>query len=428
MPSNAPSSFREDIASPQGGTDSDLYGAVSPMISSESDASLPKMEAARVNALKEQVRKGLVGLEYMTGIKKNTGETFYDKHPVQAVATDVLSKSPVLGAGVAGLGLGVNYFRQKGNFDKTEPSTMSRGNNPGGDATHPSNLLNPGEGKNVRPDIEGLFGSFEGDAGRRYAVLDDLGKMNPADPGSFTAQHKDMVSRRNQTNDDFRGEMKALNEVMGIYGHDDAARKHIEGQARLLKEKHLADTTGHEAELKDLMSRARGADSHQALESYANFHQALTEAKNKGGFNRYLGEGSEGLLSHVAPGEGQAIADLAEKSKYNLTKANPHYSEEMLKQIVDKHYGGDAKRMAAFTKDTLPLLSDTSHQSSGIAKAFNKAKLPLAAGAATAVGGTGLYYLIKAIQNRAFSSNKHKEWKKTLLKSRGDFSEADKIN
>jgi hypothetical protein len=386
------------------------------------------MDAARVNALKEQVRKGLVGLEYMTGIKKNTGETFYDKHPIQAVTTDVLSKSPLLGAGVAGLGLGVNYFRQKGNFDKTEPSTMSRGGNPGVDATHPNNLLNPGEGKAVRPDIEGLFGSFEGDAGRRYAVLDDLSKLSPSAPESFTSRHGALKSKLQDINDTHQGELAALNSVMEQFGYDDSARKHIEGQAKLLKEKHLADTTAVQNELKELMNTARGSDAHQALGSYADFHQALTEAKNKGGFNKYLGEGSEGLLSGFAPGEGQAIADLAEKSRYNLTKANPHYSEEMIKQIVDKHYGGDAKRLAAFTKDTLPLLSDAEHQSSGIGKAFRKAKLPLAAGAATALGGTGLYYLIKAIQDRAYSSNKQKDWKKTLLKARGNFSEADRIN
>jgi hypothetical protein len=48
-------------------------------------------------------------------------------------------------------------------------------------------------------------------------------------------------------------------------------------------------------------------------------------------------------------------------------------------------------------------------------------------GGAAALGGTGLYNLLKSMQNQAYPDNKVREWKKTLLKSRGDFAGAEQI-
>jgi hypothetical protein len=70
---------------------------------------------------------------------------------------------------------------------------------------------------------------------------------------------------------------------------------------------------------------------------------------------------------------------------------------------------------------------DISHQRSGLSKALRRARGPLALGGAAAVGGTGLYHLLKSIQDQSYSQDKMREWKKTLLKSRGDFEGADQI-
>jgi hypothetical protein len=54
-------------------------------------------------------------------------------------------------------------------------------------------------------------------------------------------------------------------------------------------------------------------------------------------------------------------------------------------------------------------------------------RTPLLAGAGIAAGGTGLYSLLKAIQNQYFEEDQVKDWKKTLLKSRGEFDKAEQV-
>jgi hypothetical protein len=420
------SSFKGDLENPEAGKASDLYKTIQPMISSKDDSGMSSADKARTEALKEQVRKGLVGLEYATGMKKNTGETFYDKHPVQAVATDVLSKSPGLGLGAAALGLGVNYRRQKKNFDMTEPSTMSRAGNPGVDVTNADELLNPSKGRTMLSDMEGTFGSFEKDPETRLALLDQLAKNDPAT--GFKAEHAALKSKISNA------EIAHNTNIKGILGqlqqnqHDPNVSKSLTAQANLAKSVHEEELAGLNKQLEDLFTRAKGSDAHRALGNYANFDYALSQAKNKGGFNKSIGEGSKGLLKHIAPGEGQSIIDLAEKGPhYNLHKGNPHYNEELVKKIVSKFYDGHPEEFKAFTRDSLPRLADEKLQASGLRKGLTHMKAPLAIGAGIGLGGTALYHLIKAIQNRTHSTDKMREWKKTLLKSRGDFEGADKI-
>jgi hypothetical protein len=70
---------------------------------------------------------------------------------------------------------------------------------------------------------------------------------------------------------------------------------------------------------------------------------------------------------------------------------------------------------------------DAAHQGSGLSKAFRRVKGPLAVGGAAALGGAGLYRLLKSMQDQAYPQDKMKEWKKTLLQSRGDFEGADQV-
>jgi hypothetical protein len=415
--------FQKDLSDPQAGLRSDLYRAISPMISSDSHEDLRGAEAGKINSLKEQVRKGLVGLEYMTGLKKNKGETFYDEHPVQAVATDVLGKSPALGLGLAGGGMLLNSIRQKQNLDKTMPASMSRmGNTPDKDSSHPDALLNPREG-DVRGDISNIYG--DSGSTERTELVDRMSGTPHTDPASLTSklkQHKDKLDTLENLH---KTELEKLQRRMAGAADDRAANK-ITKQIAALEGQHTKDKAIIEKELKEVSKAALKAPGHEHLKKQVNFHEALRRAKEKGGFKSPAGSNLPlpKFLKGLTPDKHQAIVDLAER--LNQTKAHPGFDQElMLRSVGD--FLEDPKQLEEFRKHSLPKLTDVKHQGSGVKRFLSRHKLPLAAGAATAVGGTGLYYLLKALQNKMYSKDKTNEWKKTLLKSRGDFDSANQI-
>jgi len=378
--------FRQDLENPEAGLDADLYSAINPMISPEANSGA---DSSRINALKEQVRKGLVGMQYATGLKQNSGETFYDKHPVQAVTSDLAKNSLPIGAAVAGGGVLKNILNQWSNMDKTEPASMAREGNPGVDRTNSSTLLDPGKGRS-RPDIARTFGDFEDNAEKRLGILDRLGKTPAKDKKSLLERFK-------------------------------------KAKGTAAKQK--------------ILNEARNSTSSSALSSYADVYESLQKAQGKGGLKEYIGEGLHSLKGkgalgdfiseHLAPGKHQAIGDLFEK--HNLTGANPHFDEELVKDIVKEYRrGGDFSldkdpKGKAFVDTTLKDLQNMKHQGSWLRKNLSKHKLPLLAGGAIAAGGVGLQHLLKAIQNRSHSSDQIKDWKKTLLKSRGEFDRANQI-
>lgn len=376
--------FKQDLEDTSAGKNSDLYQAILPIISGNAEEQTHPDDAARVDALKEDVRKGLVGLEYMTGLKKNTGESFYDEHPAQAVATNLLGNYGKLGLGVGGAGLLANALRQHSNMKLTEPAKMSREGNPSGDATHPRNLLQPSKGP-ARPDVARLFGDLEKNPERRLGLLD-----------SFVTQ---------------RG-----------------------GQSSLLSDFKNAATP---QEKRKILEQAALSEGHSGLEKYVDLHESLQKAKQKGGFKQYVGEKLHSLkpgpvndlLKKLAPDSEQAIADLLEK--YNITGAHANFDEPLIRDIVREYKGGKSltadPQGQAFIDKTLKNIRDPKHQSSGVRRFLGRNKLPIAAGAAASLGSAGLYALIKAMQDKMYSKDKTNEWKKTLLQSRGDFDAAERI-
>lgn len=387
------SQFKKDLENPGAGTSSDLYNAISPLISNPDNAPKNKADARRISDLQENVRKGLVGLEYMTGLKRNEGETFYDEHPVQAVATDVASKAVPIGAAVAGGGILSDMLRQWSNLKKTQQASDSREGNPKQNPTNSAQLADPD--KRARPDISKVFGDYSDNVGKRLDVLDRLNRSSG--PGGFQDQY-----------------------------------------TKILGDPSLTPKM-REAEIKQLIQSAKNSGAATALNSYIDVHQSLEHAKTKGGLKGARGESLHSLkgkgrlgdlLSKLAPGAYSEIGDLFEKKK--LTGANPFFDEELVKDITSYNKGGlgfDASNPQgkAFEDTTLARLKDKKFQASGLRKALHKYKLPLAAGGATAAGLAGLYGLLKLIQNQSYSNEKRKDWKKTLLKSRGEFEEADKI-
>ena len=379
----AESNFSRDVSDPRAGISSDLYRAISPILGKGESSNLTPEELAKEQALQEQVRKGLVGLEYLTGIKQNTGNTYYDEHPVGAVATDLLGNAGLIGAGTAAGGSAANLLNQYRNFKMTRPAQDARTGNYGIDPAHPRNLLNPKDGP-TRADISRIFGDFETDPLTRLQLIDELNSSSGT-PTDFVKEFQEATQK----------------------GEDPSK----------------------------LFQKATKSPGAIALEDYANFHESAQRAKAKGGFKKYFGEdlhispeagtSSEGLINkftreNLAPAHMQGLVDMAEAQ--GLTSTNPNYHPEILKRIGEEYSPGAGAR--AFASTGLNSLENKALQSSGLKKLFRRVKLPLATGAAIAAGGAGLHHLVKALQNQAYSKPKLDEWKKTLLQSRGDFDRA----
>ena len=410
MKEAAQSQFQQDMENPEAGADSDLYKTVSPLISSEDDKELSGSDAARTNALKAQVRKGLVGLEYMTGLKKNTGNTFYDEHPVQAIATDALESSVPLGAAAGAGALGVNYLRQMSNMRKTEPAKMSRTDNPV-DNTNPANLLKA-KGSDVRPDIARVFGDMEANPELRLSIIDKLNKAD--DSSSFLKAHQGLEAQKADAVNRHMSKRQELQSMLESSG-DPKDVERIKALLNTHGEGHAQELAKIEGARKNLHNAAHQSQGARALENYANLGESLRRAKEKGGLKGRIGEG----FKHLG-----GVGDLLEKG--NITGASPHFNEELLQNTIRENLGAHLvdPEWQKFRETTLKEIGDPSHQSSGLRKAFSRAKGPLAIGAGTALGGTALYHLIKSIQNQSYAPKQMNDWKSTLLKSRGDFEGA----
>lgn len=410
MKEAAQTQFQQDMLDPEAGADSDLYKSISPMLSSGDDGELSGADAARTNALKAQVRKGLVGLEYMTGLKKNTGNTFYDEHPVQATLADTLKSSVPLGVAAGGGALGVNYLRQMANMRKTEPAKMSRTDNPL-DNTNPANLLKD-KGSDVRPDIGRVFGDMESNPELRLSLIDKLNKADES--SSFLKAHRELEGQKGEAVAKHTAKRQEL-QAMLESSRDPKDVERIKALLNTHHEGHAHELSKIDVAKKHIHNAAHQSEGARALEHYANLGESLRRAKDKGGLKGGIGEG----FKHLG-----GVGDIIEKG--GITGASPHFNEELLHNTIRENLGAHRvdPEWQRFRETTLKEIADPSHQSSGLRKAFSRAKVPLAIGAGTAIGGTALYHLIKAIQNQSYSPRQTNDWKKTLLQSRGDFEGA----
>jgi hypothetical protein len=412
--------FRKDLANPSSGLNSDLYRAISPIVSADNELSLPKDDQRKIDSLKEDVRKGLVGLEYMTGIKKNKGETFYDEHPAQALAADALRNAPLFGLGLAGGGVLLNSIRQKQNLDKVMPAAMARmGNTPDKDLSNPQALLNPREGT-IRGDIAKIYG--EADSPTRMQLIDRLSDVDPKDKNSLSKQLSRIEKTTRTAEKEHLDKLKNLNDQL-LTALDDREANKISKQIEGIKKLYDEQQKKTSKTKSDLLSSARSSKGSQYLDKHVNFHEALQRAKEKGGFSSPLGAGLN-LPDFIAPDKHQALVDLIERME--MTKAHPGFNRDLLLQSVSD-FLDDPAELARFERTSLPKIMSHDHQGSGLGRFLSRNKFPLIAGAATAAGGTGLYYLIKALQKKMHSEDKVKDWKKTLLKSQGDFEGANRI-
>lgn len=404
----AASQFKQDLDNPEAGLDSDFYSAISPIISSESDNSLTGADSARVRDLKEQVRKGIVGMQYATGSKHNSGETFYDEHPVQAAATDLLGKSVPIGVAVGGGLAAHNVAKQIRNMHKTEPGGMSRDQN-SKDPFSPGRLLKDPSG---RPDVTRLFGDLENNPELRLSIYD---KLNGGG-SSFTQQHRahkqmkdELTAKHNQQISELQSQIQANPKEV----------QKINSMMKAHSEAHSRDLAKLDAASKELFAQAERSPGAAHLEKYVNLHESLRAAKEKGGLSSMHGEG----FKHLG-----GAKDLLERR--HITGAHGGFNEELIQNILRNHTGSNAldSEWQRFASGPLAEIADPSHQASSLRKIMSRMKGPAIAGGLTAAGGYGLYKLLKMMQEQNYSSDKINNWKKTLLQSQGDFDRAKKYD
>jgi len=412
----ADTQFQQDLENPSAGESSDLHKAIAPLISSPEDATLTGASAARNKDLKEQVRKGLVGLQYLTGLKKNVGETFYDAHPAQAVAMNALSNAVPIGAGVAGAGALTNYLRQMSNMAKTEPAKMSRTENPL-DTTNPASLLDPNSKNSTRSDISRLFGDLEHNPQKRLELLDQLHGSAPG-TNTFGERYKNLSNLHEEASLKSADKMRELQTQLAA-SLDPKERGRIESLMRSGGDAHKLELANIEKETAKLLAEAKRHPANAALHKYVNLHESLRRAREKGGMKAMIGEGSSAL---------GGVKDLFEK--YHVTGAHEGFHKDLAKQLIHEYAGGHAspEELRNFMSGALEDLGSATHQRSGLGKAIGRIKGPLLYGSLAAAGGAGLYKLLKSIQDQAYSEDQTAEWKKTLLKSRGDFDAAARID
>ena len=447
------SNFQKDLDDPSAGTSSDLYSAVKPMIDTGDTSGYKAYDADRIQRLHNDVRKGLVGLEYMTGLKHNTGKTFYDEHPVQAVGTDVLKNSVPIGMGVAGLGTLHNYLRQMKNFGKTAPGQLSA-DGKRTDRSNAATMLEESEKNPLREDLSRLFGEGKARPGNRKALLDRMhvyDQLDHSGQGNFAGGLQTITDKMDRHQKNFGRAEKHLEDSLdrtyadkglGTPDEQRETQKRIDTLERR-KKFHTAGKTPKEKALSlsqnEFLQNAGRSEAAAGLPTYARLHENYRKLEaNNDKLKPYTGSGlhkhapkkglGKDIMDAIVPNAGQEHLDEIER--VGLTGQNRHYSESMLQKILHEHghldqNNPDGKGRSMI--EGLQRLGRQTSETSGLQKFWNRSKLPLAAGAATAVGGTGLYHLIKAIQNQTLNKDKVRDWKKTTLKYRGEFDEADKV-
>jgi len=421
-------SFQRELDTPGAGTQSELYRALAPLLDLHN---LPeaknKFDQERLNNLKNDFRKGTVGLEYLTGLKNNKAETFYDKHPVQALTSDVLANSGTIGAGVAAGTPLLNAIRQGSNLKKMMPAYNTRKGDP---AQSMLEKLAPvgKEGKRLPvtdPHVLNMFGSLSAtpDMSEHAKIIENL---NSSDPKLRTEAHQKaektpMIKRLRQ---------------MDLLGGD--KDKYLNEYASLLNS---PAATEEEAKLKGVRIRQYldnlySTPEHLALGEYAEAHKGLRDAGKNLKSPVFAGLGEKlrekvltgdllekhpklhNILGQILPDKDQPLRDWINAT---IGKQHPeNMSPEMIQQVLENAVGGDRSMLA---ND----IARNSFARTTAGKTLRRLGPAGVIGGGIAAGGLGLHAALKALQNQVYGKEQINEWKRNMLRSRGEFEEANRI-
>ncbi len=444
---NDNTSFHQELSTPGGGTESELYRAIAPLIELDR-LPTPKnnFEQAKLEKLKEDLRRGAVGLEYLTGLKNNKVETFYDRHPVQAVTDNILNNSGAVGLAV-GAGIpALNFLRQARTNLHTEALDSRTG-----DPTQRAGTtrLSPRNSKSgvplpTSPDVARVFGSG--------SVEDISMPASPRTRGGKTlsgignegaiADRAAALDMAAGTGTKFSDELRAIltskklkpaDKIMRVKAFLSESEKtpafknlgHFAELQRALEEK------GHK--IKGPIGGKTGDKilASKAFQELLNNPYALGDIEAGGADSGVLGKLKNLVNKGKGYARGLAVSAVPHSKRHVIDLADKHIgmdaNNNLLHTLLKDHYGVKDNSTAGKALNTAMRYRNTPG-TYGIPSRLAKHFGPYAAAGLGVYGaGKGLHALMKAIQEKMYGDEQIKEWKKNSLKSRGEFEEANRI-
>lgn len=423
------SSFQQDLVNPEAGRNSELYRALTPLLDLNNiPEAKNKFDQERLEKLKNDLRQGTLGLEYLTGLKNNKVETFYDAHPVQATVSNLLGNSGRIGLGVAGGGTLVNALRQWRNLNKTEGAADARA---GDSEQQAGRKLAPAPGKDgkippLNEDIQRVFGD-----------------QHPISSGTDIANIEGLQKR--VANLDSVSGSRARLEEETFAGRLNDLIKQLKAEKNPDNKKQIID------QVRNLMRESKGSNEFNALTHYADMQTDLerlkrTGKKMKGGVGYSIGDKIlandkfESFLSKLPPRVQSAIratipnsAQPAEELiRKRIIKQIPNnYSDEMLKKMLGDITNSDLHNPSrasdkVFNRSLFGSTGTLKNQNM-LNRVLRVAGAPVAMGAGIAGAGLGMNALLKLIQSKVYGKDQINEWKRNALKAKGEFEEANRI-
>ena len=400
-----PTPFQTELDTPGAGTDSELYRAISPLLDLHN---LPEgknsFDRTRLDKLKEDLRRGTVGLEYLTGLKNNKAETFYDTHPAQAVASNALASAGTAGAATAaGLPL-LNLIRQRKGLKDLQKDYMTRSGSP-------------------EQRMAGKLSPIDSSTGNPRPVVDDDVLRVFGDTGGGDM---DAIKKRLET----------LDQISASKGRGE---KHYTKEL----EKILNETSpeARAAKLSPFLKGLRGTEEHGELGQYAELQKDLSTHghKLKAPIGAGIGDklwGSElGSRINNLPAPVSNLAHAFIPSSYTphqelidrrITSKFPNHepSANLINKIVGE---GANEEQKTLMNNTLGHHLSNPHSRMTYTKLLKHLGPGALIGGGVAAGGLGLHQVVKALQNQVYGKEKIKDWKRNTLRSRGEFDEAKRI-
>jgi len=406
----AASNFLQDLMRTQQGepSNSQLYSSLAPLLQT-APANNPE-DQARQDRLHGEVQKGLTGLEYLTGIKNNEGETFYDAHPAHAVALDAANHAPLVGGTLAAGTLALNHKRYAENLGKVGPRAMSVAGK-ATDAANPANLLDSG-----RADLASLFGDADSNLDKRLKLL------APHGGEALEQQHTTLSQRRAAADAAHSSAMQAADaELTQLKAQPGVTPKQIaavESKRRAAQAMRDAEHGAIKSEMSDLVKQVKSHGGNSKLHKYVQFSESLGKGVANGGFSGYVGDKGGAL--------GQALKDIMEA--HHITGAHPNFDKKLVQDLVTHHLGGVStpEQMKHFVSHTLGEAAHT-NQGGMLRRLATRLKTPAKYGLGAAAGGMGLSYLLNSLAHASNSDDKITEWKANTLRSRNDFEGAQAL-
>lgn len=436
--------FQKDLVDPLSGERSELYRAVKPLTETPA-SSVPRSayDEQRLAKLREDIRKGAVGLEYLTGLKNNEVETFYDAHPVQALTSNVLGSSDKLGL-TAALGIPAgNLYNQWKNLKETEHAYHARRDDPQQQA---EKRLYPAPGKDGKPakiddDIARVFGSGHYEpSSDSEALLRRMEVLDAANGATSTHSYKAQVKGHLEDIYKARKNFAALQAAGNI-------------PADGLEAVYNSTVAPAQAKLVQELEKIRATPANRNLRGYVDLHKDLSSLKDKGvqlkgdmlgglgdlihgsdtvdKFKTKLNASSPrlgGLLDSAIPSSNQGLEDLIRK---RILDMHPNsYNEDLIKKIIaDTHnvdFAGGSPEAKLMDRNMFSSLSNRTTGST-LNRLVRRLGPSAAVGAGVAGAGLGLNALLKMLQSKMYGNEKIKDWKKNSLKARGEFERAEAI-